>query len=154
MSTHQASRSRLTKQRSCATCRHWLKMKDSDYGICQGIPDVDNADGGHLAYINSAESELLTHPNFNCAFHIWPLPPTPHSNTTLDLERRLGERIKADRIRRGWTQEECTQQLAKLGVNMHFTALARIEKAQRRIQLNEAAAILSALDIPLSEIVR
>ena len=60
-------------------------------------------------------------------------------------EQRFGKAVRAGREVRGWTQEQLRDALIPLGLPMTKTMMSRLEKGQRPIRINEAAAILTAL---------
>lgn len=74
-------------------------------------------------------------------------------------ERIFARRLKRERLRRGWRQEDLAAQLAKLGIELHPSAIAKIEREPdpgkriepRMIRLNEAVLIAKAFRLPLEE---
>jgi transcriptional regulator with XRE-family HTH domain len=67
-----------------------------------------------------------------------------------DAERRFGVRVRQERLRRGWRQEDLAIRVAAEGVSLHFTAFTKIEAGHKRVRLIEAVAIAAALDVPLT----
>jgi transcriptional regulator with XRE-family HTH domain len=67
-----------------------------------------------------------------------------------DAERRFGVRVRQERLRRGWRQEDLAIRVAGEGVSLHFTAFTKIEAGQKRVRLTEAVAIAAALGVPLT----
>lgn len=67
-----------------------------------------------------------------------------------DAERRFGVRVRQERLRRGWRQEDLAVHVAGQGVPLHFTAFTKIEAGQKRVRLTEAAAIAAAFGVPLT----
>lgn len=53
-------------------------------------------------------------------------------------ERYFAKRLRTERDRRGWTQAELAE---RLGVGMHWTTIAKIEKGTRSVRIDEAALI-------------
>lgn len=51
------------------------------------------------------------------------------------------------RRERGWSQQRLAEELASLGVNMHQTTIAKIEKRDRTLSLDDALAIAVALKV-------
>ncbi len=66
--------------------------------------------------------------------------------------------MRRERERRGWTQAELAAKLAEVGVNLHPSAIAKIELREvvrpRTIRLDEAQAIAYVLGLPLEEMSR
>lgn len=53
------------------------------------------------------------------------------------------ERVKDERSRRGWTQIQVAKMLSDKGIdNMSNTAVAKIERGDRRVRLTEAVGSL------------
>lgn len=71
-------------------------------------------------------------------------------------EEHFARRIRAERQARGWTQAELAERLKEHGVDLHFTAIAKIEQPdparQRAIRLNEAAALAQTFGVPLQHL--
>ena len=59
-------------------------------------------------------------------------------------EQRFGRRVRQERQRHGWRQEDLAIQAAGEGLTLHATAYSKIESGQRIIRLGEAA-ILAAV---------
>jgi transcriptional regulator with XRE-family HTH domain len=68
-----------------------------------------------------------------------------------ELARRpsevFAEQMRIQRARKGWTQKQLATQLAKLGYRVHQTTIGKWESGERRISLDEALAIVVALDV-------
>ena len=43
---------------------------------------------------------------------------------------RIGDRVRACRLARGWTQEDLVTRLGRRGVDMHVSTLSRIETGE------------------------
>jgi transcriptional regulator with XRE-family HTH domain len=66
------------------------------------------------------------------------------------VDRRFGDRVKAERYRRGWSQADMAKLLSANGVHpMHPTTIAKIEAGDRSVRINEAVAIAEAFEINL-----
>jgi len=78
--------------------------------------------------------------------------------TRTTAEDFFGTRMRRERERRGWTQAELASKLAAVGVNLHPSAIAKIELRDvtrpRTIRLDEAQAIAYILGLPLEEMAR
>jgi hypothetical protein len=63
-------------------------------------------------------------------------------STRKSAQHRFGELVKEQRERRRprWTQRALADKLADQGVAMHWTTIAKIEKGQRQVSIDEAAA--------------
>lgn len=65
-------------------------------------------------------------------------------------EARFGNRVRAAREDRGWSQEALARHLKEAaGVELHQSAIARLERGERAIRFNEAAALAKVLNIDL-----
>lgn len=66
-------------------------------------------------------------------------------------DRRIGaifaSRLREARKARAWTQGRLADELAQLGAPMDRTTLAKIEKGQREVRLEELIALAAALDV-------
>ena len=70
----------------------------------------------------------------------------------LSAERVFGGEVRAARETRGWSQEELAVRLRKdAGIDLHQTAIARLEGGSRAIRLNEAAALAHMLNLDLRQ---
>lgn len=59
----------------------------------------------------------------------------------------FSKRLKDERDRRGWTQAELAKLLSdKLNASMHWTTIAKIEKGERSVRIDEAAGIADLFD--------
>lgn len=62
----------------------------------------------------------------------------------------FGEQVRRHRDRRGWTQRDLCQMIEKrVGATIDPATLARLEKGQRRVSLDEACILAVVLDTPL-----
>lgn len=58
------------------------------------------------------------------------------------VDQRFGEWLRAERVRRGWTQPQLADMLNDRGIApMHTTTIAKIESAGRSVRINEAVAV-------------
>ncbi|WP_454198217.1 helix-turn-helix domain-containing protein [Nocardia sp. Marseille-Q1738] len=73
----------------------------------------------------------------------------------LGAEARFGRRVRAERLSRGWTQAELAERLAALGLNLHPSAIAKIElrdvERPRAITLDEAEILARAFGLTVGE---
>lgn len=72
----------------------------------------------------------------------------------MDPEYVFGRRMREERELRGWSQAEMAQRLAEYGVELHPSAIAKMEaraaSSPRAIRLNEAVAVSRVLGVDLS----
>lgn len=64
------------------------------------------------------------------------------------FERGFGQKVRAYRQERGWSQEELARRLRDLGLDMHQTTIAKLEAGRRPTRLSEAYAIALAFGLP------
>jgi len=65
-------------------------------------------------------------------------------------EELLGAWVREAREHRGWSQETLARQLGETaGIDLHQSAVARLERGERPIRLNEAAALSKILNLDL-----
>lgn len=86
------------------------------------------------------------------------MPERPSSAGTQENEPPLVGEVFARRLRearnaRRWTQQDLVGRLAELDAAMDRTVLARIEKGQRDVRLEEAVALAAALDVALVNLI-
>lgn len=71
-------------------------------------------------------------------------------------EDQFGRRVRAERTSRAWSQAELAEKLKAHGVDLHPTAIAKIEQrdadSPRSIRLNEAVALAKAFEMPLEHL--
>jgi transcriptional regulator with XRE-family HTH domain len=58
-------------------------------------------------------------------------------------------RLREARERRGWSQAELAKRVTALGHSLDKTAVTRIEGDNRKVTLDDAAALAATLDVPL-----
>lgn len=68
----------------------------------------------------------------------------------------LGRRVRQERERRGWSQAELAERLKDHGVELHFTAIAKIEQRDserpRAIRFNEAMALAEVFEMSVDRL--
>jgi transcriptional regulator with XRE-family HTH domain len=62
-------------------------------------------------------------------------------------EHYFSKRLKAEREDRKWTQAELAKLLDDRDVPMHWTTIAKIEKGERSVRIDEAAAIAEVFGV-------
>lgn len=65
------------------------------------------------------------------------------------METHFRKRLKDERDRRGWSQEELARRLGERGVAVHASTIAKIETNARAVRLDEAAAIAELFGLSL-----
>ena len=63
------------------------------------------------------------------------------------IENHFSEALKEQRKRRDWSQSQLEKMLAEKGVHLHWTTIAKIEKGERSVRIDEAAAIADLFDM-------
>lgn len=71
----------------------------------------------------------------------------------ISAERRLGVWVRDARIERGWSQRELARELALHGIKLDPSGITRLEKGQRPIRLDEAAAIARVFNASVEEMI-
>lgn len=66
--------------------------------------------------------------------------------TALTTPQAFGQQVAEARKGKHWTQERLSAELDKLGVKIHSTAITKLEKAGRKVSIDEAMAIAIVLD--------
>jgi transcriptional regulator with XRE-family HTH domain len=61
-------------------------------------------------------------------------------------EDHFAKRLRAEREHRGWSQAEMAKMLSGKGIAMHWTTIAKIEKSDRSVRIDEAAGIADLFD--------
>ena len=65
-------------------------------------------------------------------------------------DKRFGERVKAKRDDRGWSQADMAKMLSDRGIHpMHPTTVAKIEAGDRSVRINEAVGIADLFEVSL-----
>jgi transcriptional regulator with XRE-family HTH domain len=63
------------------------------------------------------------------------------------VSQHVAERVRKFRRQRDWSQAELANQVSRLGVTMHQTAIDKVEKGKRRVTVDELLLFASALDV-------
>jgi transcriptional regulator with XRE-family HTH domain len=63
------------------------------------------------------------------------------------VQQRFGQRVRALRQQRGWTQEQLGQKAGK-----HWTYIGGIERGTRNPTITVAEALARAFDVPLADL--
>jgi transcriptional regulator with XRE-family HTH domain len=66
----------------------------------------------------------------------------------------LGQRVRAFREARGWTQEELARKMKDLGFTWYQSTAAKTENSARPIRVNEAAALADLFEVRIDDLVR
>lgn len=69
-------------------------------------------------------------------------------------EETFAKRMRQVRERRRWTQTQLADWIRVEGIDLHPTAITRIESGERSVRLNEAVAAASALNVQLEELLK
>jgi len=64
-------------------------------------------------------------------------------------ESYFSKRLRSERDRRGWSQEELAKRLSDKGVHVYASTIAKIENGTRAARLNEVAAVADLLEVSL-----
>ena len=65
-------------------------------------------------------------------------------------DKRFGQRVKAEREDRGWSQADMAKKLSAVGVHlMHPTTITKIEAGDRSVRINEAVGIADVFDMSM-----
>lgn len=65
-------------------------------------------------------------------------------------EQRFGAQVREAREARGWSQEALARHLRDAaGIDLHQTAIARLERGERAIRFNEVSALAKLLGLDL-----
>jgi transcriptional regulator with XRE-family HTH domain len=63
------------------------------------------------------------------------------------IDDHFRKRLKDERDRNEWKQEDLAKMLSDMGVPMHWTTIAKIEKGTRSVRIDEAAAFADCFGI-------
>lgn len=63
------------------------------------------------------------------------------------IEHHFREALKRHRKDRGWTQAQLEKELAQRKIHLHWTSIAKIEKGDRAVKIDEAAAIAEVFGV-------
>lgn len=68
-------------------------------------------------------------------------------------DKRFGQRVKAEREQRGWSQDSLAKQLSANGINpMHATTVAKIEAGDRSVRISEAVGLADLFEVSLDSL--
>lgn len=59
----------------------------------------------------------------------------------------FSQRLRSERESRGWSQAEMAEMLTDRGAAMHWTTVAKIERGERAVRIDEAAAAADLLGV-------
>jgi transcriptional regulator with XRE-family HTH domain len=62
------------------------------------------------------------------------------------IEDHFSKHLRTERDSRGWSQTEMAEMLSDKGIPMHWTTIAKIEKNDRSVRIDEAAGIADLFD--------
>lgn len=62
------------------------------------------------------------------------------------IEHHFSKALKDLRKSRDWSQSQLEKMLAEKGIHLHWTTIAKIEKGERSVRIDEAAAIADLFD--------
>jgi hypothetical protein len=62
------------------------------------------------------------------------------------IENHFSKALKEQRDGRKWSQSQLEKMLAEKGVHLHWTTIAKIEKGERSVRIDEAAALADLFD--------
>lgn len=69
------------------------------------------------------------------------------------IDDSFGPRFLAARREKGMSQESVVDGLAQRGINLHVTAIGKIERGERRVTVGEASALASVLGYTLDTLI-
>lgn len=64
-------------------------------------------------------------------------------------ERQFGERVKQWRVKRSWSQYELAEKLREIGLDMHQTTVAKMERGARPLRVSEAVGVAAVMGMPV-----
>jgi transcriptional regulator with XRE-family HTH domain len=67
-------------------------------------------------------------------------------------EDHFARRLRTEREHRGWSQAETAKLLSDKGIPMHWTTIAKIEKGDRSVRIDEAAGIADLFGASVDEL--
>jgi transcriptional regulator with XRE-family HTH domain len=73
----------------------------------------------------------------------------PNMGLNQGAESYFSKRLRSERERRGWSQEELAKLLGNKGVHVYASTIAKIENETRAARLNEVAAVADLLGVSL-----
>ncbi|MDX3006723.1 helix-turn-helix transcriptional regulator [Kribbella solani] len=63
-------------------------------------------------------------------------------------ERVIGRKVRQLREDHGWSQTDLSERLARLGLDIHQTTVAKMESGRRPLRVSEAVAVATAFGLP------
>jgi ribosome-binding protein aMBF1 (putative translation factor) len=67
-------------------------------------------------------------------------------------EDHFAKRLRAEREHRGWSQAEMAKMLSDRGIPMDWTTIAKVEKNDRSVRIDEAAGIADLFGTSVDEL--
>lgn len=69
-------------------------------------------------------------------------------DAALELERSMCDKFRGLREERGWSQQDISDKLAEMGIDMHQTTVAKLEKGRRPLRVAEMYALSWIFGLP------
>jgi transcriptional regulator with XRE-family HTH domain len=79
--------------------------------------------------------------------------PRPNKERSIGIEGALSARIAEERKRRGWTYERLAEEMTAVGCSIQPSAIFKVERAARRITVDELAAYSIVWAIPMDRLI-
>ncbi|HEV2371857.1 MAG TPA: helix-turn-helix domain-containing protein [Streptosporangiaceae bacterium] len=79
-------------------------------------------------------------------------PPATAEQGYAAAETLFAERLRALREAANMTQGQLAERMTQLGFSMHQTTIAKVEKSQRPVRLNEAVAFAAVLNVQVTDL--
>jgi transcriptional regulator with XRE-family HTH domain len=76
------------------------------------------------------------------------------STSPIDVEAAIGQRVRAHREERGWSQAHLGKLLADFGAPMNQPMVYKLEHGSRPLRVNEVQALAFAFDVTMDELLR
>jgi transcriptional regulator with XRE-family HTH domain len=80
--------------------------------------------------------------------------PRPNKPRSIDAEFALARRVAYERERRDWSYEALASRMTKAGCPIQASGLYKIEKAGRRITVDELVGLAKAFDVDVPELLQ
>lgn len=74
------------------------------------------------------------------------------STSPIDVEAAIGQRVRAHREERGWSQAHLGKLLADFGAPMNQPMVYKLEHGSRPLRVNEVQALAFAFDVSMDEL--
>ncbi|WP_435113360.1 helix-turn-helix domain-containing protein [Nocardiopsis synnemataformans] len=68
------------------------------------------------------------------------------------LSAAVGERVKQDRLQRGWSQSELAQRVCRLNTRMHQSQISKIESGTNLVIVEHLYLLATALEVPMTDL--